>query len=151
MIRPAKHSDVPRLIELGILLHATSSYRNLNFSHDKAANFLHSLINGVGVVFVAEIDGVVVGGIAGALTDQWFSDDLIAYDYSLFIDPAKRHGITARRLILAFESWATIKGAKQLHMGIGTGINVEGTVRLYQSCGLNHFGPLMMKELNHGS
>ncbi|TWC18119.1 acetyltransferase (GNAT) family protein [Pseudomonas sp. SJZ085] len=147
MIRPAKHSDVPRLIELGTLLHDTTSYASMNFSPEKSATFLHSLINGLGVVFVAEIDGQIVGGMAGGLTDQWFSDDLIAYDYSIFIEPGRRSGITAVRLIKTFEQWAILKGAKQLHMGIGTGVNVEGTARLYQSCGLNHFGPLMMKEL----
>ncbi|KAF1032963.1 MAG: hypothetical protein GAK37_00283 [Pseudomonas sp.] len=148
MIRPAKHSDVPRLVELATLLHATSNYSSMAFNAEKTGSFLHDLINGLGgVVFVAEIGGVVVGGMAGGITDQWFSNDLIAYDYSIFIEPAKRSGITATRLINTFEAWARIKGAKQLHMGIGTGINVEGTVRLYQSCGLNHFGPLMMKEL----
>jgi GNAT superfamily N-acetyltransferase len=148
MIRPAKHSDVPRLVELAVLLHSTSNYSSMGFSAEKTGSFLHDLINGQGgVVFVAEVGGVVVGGMAGGITDQWFSDDLIAYDYSIFIEPARRSGITAVRLISTFEQWARIKGAKQLHMGIGTGINVEGTVRLYQSCGLNHFGPLMMKEL----
>lgn len=148
MIRPAKHSDVPRLIELGAILHSTSNYSKMAYSPEKSASFLHDLINGLGgVVFVAEVGGEVVGGMAGGITDQWFSDDLIAYDYSIFIEPARRSGITAVRLIKTFEQWAILKGAKQLHMGIGTGINVEGTVRLYQSCGLNHFGPLMMKEL----
>jgi GNAT superfamily N-acetyltransferase len=147
MIRPAIHSDVPRLIELGTLLHATSNYSAMSYSPEKSASFLHDLINGQGVVFVAEVASVVVGGMAGGITDQWFSDDLIAYDYSVFIEPTRRHGITAMRLIKTFEQWAIIKGAKQLHMGIGTGIHVEGTVKLYQACGLNHFGPLMMKEL----
>lgn len=147
MIRPAKHSDVPRLIELGNILHATSNYASMNYCPEKSANFLHDLINGMGVIFVAEVAGEVVGGLAGGVTDQWFSNDLIAYDYSIFIEPGKRGGVTAIRLINTFEEWARIKGAKQLHMGIGTGIHVESTVRLYQSCGLNHFGPLMMKEL----
>ncbi|MGH8387636.1 MAG: GNAT family N-acetyltransferase [Pseudomonas sp.] len=148
MIRPAKHSDVPRLIELGAILHATSNYSKMAYSPEKSASFLHDLINGLGgVVFVAEVGGEVVGGMAGGITDQWFSDDLIAYDYSIFIEPSRRSGITATRLIKTFEQWAILRGAKQLHMGIGTGLNVEGTVRLYQSCGLNHFGPLMMKEL----
>jgi len=148
MIRPARHSDVPRLIELGNLLHASSNYSKMTYCPDKSASFLHDLINGLGgVVFVAEVSGEVVGGMAGGITDQWFSDDLIAYDYSIFIEPARRSGITAISLIKTFEQWAILRGAKQLHMGIGTGINVESTVRLYQSCGLNHFGPLMMKEL----
>ncbi|MCP2076421.1 UNVERIFIED_ORG: GNAT superfamily N-acetyltransferase [Pseudomonas lini] len=147
MIRPAKHSDVPRLIELGNILHATSNYASMNYSHEKSANFLHALINGAGVVFVAEVAGEVVGGMAGGLTDQWFSDDLIAYDYSLFVEPSKRNGVIAIRLIQTFQEWARIKGAKQIHMGIGTGVNVEGTTRLYESQGLRNIGPLLMMEI----
>lgn len=147
MIRPAKHSDVPRLIELGTLLHATTSYSTMSFCPDKSAAFLHELINGQGVVFVAEVRGEVVGGMAGAVTDQWFSNDLIAYDYSLFVEPSKRNGVIAIRLIQSFKEWAKIKGAKQIYMGIGTGVSVEGTTRLYESQGLRNIGPLLMMEI----
>lgn len=147
MIRPAKHSDVPRLIELGTLLHATSSYSTMNFCPDKSAAFLHELINGQGVVFVAEVRGEVVGGMAGAVTEQWFSNDLIAYDYSIFVEPSKRNGVIAVRLIQTFQEWARIKGAKQIYMGIGTGVSVEGTTRLYESQGLRNIGPLLMMEI----
>lgn len=147
MIRPAKHSDVPRLIELGTLLHATTSYSTMSFCPDKSAAFLHELINGQGVVFVAEVRGEVVGGMAGAVTDQWFSNDLIAYDYSLFVEPSKRNGVIAVRLIQTFKEWAKLKGAKQIYMGIGTGVSVEGTTRLYESQGLRNIGPLLMMEV----
>lgn len=147
MIRPAKHSDVPRLIELGTLLHATTSYSTMSFCPDKSAAFLHELINGQGVVFVAEVRGEVVGGMAGAVTEQWFSNDLIAYDYSIFVEPSKRNGVIAVRLIQTFKEWARIKGAKQIYMGIGTGVSVEGTTRLYESQGLRNIGPLLMMEI----
>lgn len=147
MIRPAKHSDVPRLIELGTLLHATTSYSTMSFCPDKSAAFLHELINGQGVVFVAEVRGEVVGGMAGAVTDQWFSNDLIAYDYSLFVEPSRRNGVIAVRLIQTFREWAKLKGAKQIYMGIGTGVSVEGTTRLYESQGLRNIGPLLMMEI----
>lgn len=148
MIRAAKHSDVPRLIELGTMLHDISSYSTMPFSPEKSAAFLHELINGQnGVVFAAEIDGVVVGGMAGGIVDQWFCDELIAYDYSIFIEPARRSGITAIRLIKAFEGWARIKGARHVQLGIGTKLNVEGTSRLYQSQGFEVFAPLFQKEI----
>lgn len=147
MIRPAKHSDVPRLIELGTLLHATTSYSTMSFCPDKSAAFLHELINGQGVVFVAEVRGEVVGGMAGGVVDQWFSNDLIAYDYSLFVEPSKRNGVIAIRLIQTFKEWAKLKGAKQIYMGIGTGVSVEGTTRLYESQGLRSIGPLLMMEI----
>ena len=147
MIRPAKHSDVPRLIELGTLLHSSTSYSTMNFCPVKSAAFLHELINGQGVVFVAEVRGEVVGGMAGGVIDQWFSNDLIAYDYSLFVEPSKRNGVIAVRLIQTFKEWARIKGAKQIYMGIGTGVSVEGTTRLYESQGLRNIGPLLMMEI----
>ena len=147
MIRPAKHSDVPRLIELGTLLHPTTSYSTMNFCPVKSAAFLHELINGQGVVFVAEVRGEVVGGMAGGVIDQWFSNDLIAYDYSLFVEPSKRNGVIAVRLIQTFKEWAKLKGAKQIYMGIGTGVSVEGTTRLYESQGLRNIGPLLMMEI----
>ncbi|MCK3849941.1 GNAT family N-acetyltransferase [Pseudomonas sp. W2Jun17] len=147
MIRPAKHSDVPRLIELGTLLHSTTSYSTMNFCPVKSAAFLHELINGQGVVFVAEVRGEVVGGMAGGVIDQWFSNDLIAYDYSLFVEPSKRNGVIAVRLIQTFKEWARLKGAKQIYMGIGTGVSVEGTTRLYESQGLRNIGPLLMMEI----
>ncbi|KRP91057.1 hypothetical protein TX25_18850 [Pseudomonas lactis] len=147
MIRPAKHSDVPRLIELGTLLHSTTSYSTMNFCPVKSAAFLHELINGQGVVFVAEVRGEVVGGMAGGVIDQWFSNDLIAYDYSLFVEPSKRNGVIAVRLIQTFKEWAKLKGAKQIYMGIGTGVSVEGTTRLYESQGLRNIGPLLMMEI----
>ena len=125
MIRPAKHSDVPRLIELGTILHESSSYSSMPFNPEKSAAFLHQLINGPnGVVFAAEIDGGVVGGMAGGIVDQWFCDELIAYDYSLFIEPVRRSGITAIRLLKAFEEWARLRGARHVQLGIGTQLNV---------------------------
>ncbi|NMY20830.1 GNAT family N-acetyltransferase [Pseudomonas sp. WS 5410] len=147
MIRAAKHSDVPRLIELGTMLHDISSYSALAFSPEKSAAFLHELINGHnGVVFVAEINGEVVGGMAGGIVDQWFSEETIAYDYSVFIEPSRRSGFTARRLILAFVEWARIRGARHVQLGIGTKLNVEGTSKLYQSLGFEVFAPLFQME-----
>lgn len=148
MIRPARHDDIPRIIELGTILHQTTSYAAQPFNAGKAAAFMGALVDGAaGVLFVAEIDGVVVGGMAGGIVDQWYNDELVAYDYSLFVEPGRRNGIIAVRLIRAFEEWARIKGAKQIHMGIGTDMNVAGTSRLYESLGLKHFGPLFVKEL----
>jgi len=151
MIRPARHDDIPRLVELGTLLHDTSSYARRSLNPEKVTRFLAQLIDGLGVVFVAEVDGEVVGGFAGAVTEQWFSDDLIAYDYSFFIEPSKRQGLIAIKLILAFQEWAKAKGAKEIQMGITTGVHVEGTTKLYRRLGFEYNGPLFRMEVNHGN
>lgn len=147
MIRPATHDDVPRLIDLGAMLHQTSTYAATSFIPEKAASFLHALIDGAGVIFVAEVGGEVVGGFAGAVTEQWFSDDLLAYDYSFFLDPSTRSGITATRLLITFIEWARIKGAKRIQIGITTGIHVSGTSDFYRSHGFSDAGLFFSKEL----
>lgn len=147
MIRPAKHSDIPRLVELGAIMHATTSFSHLDYSPEKTGNFLGALIDGAGVVFVAEVSGEVVGGLPGAVTEQWFNNDLVAYEYCLFVEPGKRQGIIAIRLLLAFQEWAKIKGAKEIHLGITTGVNVEGTSRLYTRLGYQYAGPVMKMEI----
>lgn len=147
MIRPATNDDIPRIIELGHLLHQSSSYAGMEFDPGMAGSFIESLISGLGVVFVAEIDGVVVGGLAGGITEQWFSSELLAFDYSFFIDPKTRSGITATKLVKAFTSWAKLRGAKHVQIGITTGINVEGTSRFYRALGFEDAGLFFNKEL----
>lgn len=147
MIRPATHDDIPRLVELGAILHATSSYAGTALSPEKVATFLGQLIDGAGVVFAAEVSGQVVGGFAGAVTEQWFNNDLIAYDYTLFVEPGKRQGMVAIKLILAFQEWAKAMGAKEVHMGITTGIRKDSTAKLYRRLGFEYRGPLFFMEL----
>lgn len=147
MIRAAKHEDIPRLVELGAIMHATTSFSHLDYSPERTGDFLRTLIDGAGVVFAAEVNGEVVGGMPGAVTEQWFNHDLVAYEYCLFVEPGKRQGIIAMRLLLAFQEWAKIKGAKEIHLGITTGVNVEGTARLYSRMGYKYAGPIMKLEL----
>lgn len=147
MIRTATVDDIPRIIELGHMLHQSSSYAGMEFDPGMAASFMEQLISGVGVVFVAEINGEVVGGIAGGITEQWFSSELLAFDYSFFIDPKARSGITATKLVKAFTSWAKLRGAKHVQIGITTGINVEGTARFYRALGFEDAGLFFNKRV----
>lgn len=150
MIRVATNDDIPALIALGKELHQSSDHARHPFVEEKVVALLESLIAGQGVVFIAELNGEVVGGFAGGLTEIWYSDSVVAFDYSIFIRPERRHGITAIRLIRAFEVWATEMGAKEIHLGITTGIRVLGTEQLYESQGFEYVGPMFCKEVSHG-
>lgn len=148
MIRVATHADIPRILELGERLHSVSSYADIAFDRVKVSALMAQIINGAGVVFLSERDGVVVGGIAGGVTEHWFSStERLAFDYSFFIEPESRSGITAMKLLTAFREWARLNGARHLRMGITTGLNVESTARLYRAFGLTELGPLFQMEL----
>lgn len=151
MIRAATHDDVPSLVRLGRLLHDTSSYADLGYDDEKVARQCLALIDGAGAIFVSQLEGEVVGFIGGAVTEHWFSTEKVAFDYSFFVHPEFRHGVTAVRLMQAFERWARAQGAVQMRMGVTTALNVAGTSRLYKAMGFVDAGVLFSKELDHGN
>jgi GNAT superfamily N-acetyltransferase len=136
-IRVATLDDLPRILELGEQLHRESPrWSRLSFSRAKAEQFLTHLIQEPnGVVFVADQQGVVVGGIAGMAAPHWSSDDIVAQEVSFFMAPEARGNIVAVRLICALRAWAELRGAKWLHAGTSTGIDPERTARLYEALG----------------
>lgn len=147
MIRPAHYSDIPRILELGAIMHQVTDYASLPYDQERAGQFMASLIGGAGVVFLAEIGGEVVGGIAGALGENWFNDERFAFEIAFFLDPKRRHGITAMKLIRAFVRWAELRGAKRVEAGITTGRGVEGIARLYRSAGFTSANPMFQLEI----
>lgn len=148
MIRVATISDMPRLLELGQMLISESALSRFKFDFGKASDSLANIITGGGVVFVAEQDGEIIGGFAGGITELWYSREKIGFDYSLFVQPGRRNGLTAIKLVTAFEAWASELGAVELHLGISTGVNIDGTTRLYEHLGYEHIGPLFKKKVN---
>lgn len=137
MIRSAKLEDVAHLVDLGALMHAESpNYRDIPFSREKVALQLTHLITRDGVVFVSEKDGVVGGGIAGGVTEYWFSLEKFGFEYAFFLTQEARHGITAIRLQRAFKAWCRLQGVKHFIMGTSTGIATEGTTKFFEATGM---------------
>lgn len=144
-IRDATISDLPRIIELGVMLHKESPrFSRSPFNEGKAADFLAGLIHGDrGFLVVADREGEIIGGMAGMIVSEWFSDEPFAYDVSLFIEPKHRGSILPMRLLLAYKEWARSKGVRRAVGGIGTGINVEKTAALYRRVGMEEIGPIL--------
>lgn len=138
-IRVATLDDLPRILELGELLHKESPrWSRLSFNRAKAANMMAQMIlEPHGVIFVAEQDGLVVGGIAGFASPHWSSDDIVAQELSFFMAPGARGSIVAVRLICALQAWAEMRGAKWLHAGTSTGLDPERTAGLYERLGFS--------------
>lgn len=141
MIRNATVADVPRMVELGKQMHAASKFRAYSF--DVAV--LEATINGLidkprGIALVSEVDGVIVGGFIGYLTEHFFGFDLASYDLALFLEPEHRGGITAARLIKAYIDQAREKGAAEIVVANSTGIAKERTAQLFARAGFSHDG-----------
>ena len=146
-VRPATVDDLDALLVLARTMHCEApGYRDWRFDDDKVDDLLRKLIGGHGCLLVAEVDAVIVGGIAGICTAHWFSDEKVATDLALFIDPERRNGTTAVRLVNAFVAWAQLVGARRVQLGVTTGVHPDATARLYQACGLAPSGQLFAKD-----
>lgn len=146
-VEVATPEDAAEIAALGQILHDTSSYAAIPYRPAKVEALMRNLASGAGAVFVVRKDGEIVGGIAGSVAEHWFSDELLGFEYSFFVREDVRHGLTAVKLMSAFTIWCKARGAKRVRVGITTGINVEGTAKLYRHIGFSDLGPLFEMEL----
>lgn len=146
-VEVATPDDAPEIAALGQLLHDTSSYAGIPYSTAKVEALMRALAGGAGVVFVVRRNGQIVGGIAGGVTEWWFSDERHGYEYSFFVREDARNGFTAMKLIVAFRIWCEKQGAKKVRLGITTGIHEESTGKFYRLLGFKDAGNLFSLEL----
>lgn len=149
--RVATMEDLPRILDLGELLHKESPrWSRMSFNRAKAAEYIANLIiQPNGVVFLAEREGQVVGGIAGMVTEHWCSDDLLGYEVSLFMDAGARGTMAPARLICALEAWCGMRGALWTTAGTSTGLDPERTAGLYETLGWSRC--MIGLEKQHGN
>ncbi|HCM6317974.1 TPA: GNAT family N-acetyltransferase [Klebsiella quasipneumoniae] len=149
MIRNATAGDIPALIELGTRMYLESRYsENSPFDADKCAELAESLIySDAGCVLVAEKDDRVIGWLGGGIAEQFFSRQLMAFEYGLFVAPEHRGGSAGPRLARAFIEWSKEHGAEVINMGITTGVHAERTGQLYSRLGLQRTGLLYSMEV----
>jgi len=151
VIRRATVADLGRLVELARKMHAESRFRIYRFAEQKVRDMLQGLIDspetGLVMVAVDRTTGEIVGGMAAMCVEQWFSDEKVAQDLALFVDPDKRGGIAAARLVDEFLGWAYDMGAVTAELGINTGVRVERTALLFERMGMARTAYLYVKEL----
>lgn len=147
MIRTATEQDLPVLIALGESMHQESRFRSILFVPEKLEITLRSLMQSGGCVLVAEQSGKIVGGFAGGVCEYFFSNEKMAGDLALFVDPDRRGGIIAAALIKRFIEWSRDSGVKNVELGVSTGVHPEATGALFERLGFARQGGLYLMEL----
>jgi GNAT superfamily N-acetyltransferase len=136
MIRNATHDDIPRLVELGGLMHAESPrFRGFPYLPERCAASLGNIVNHPqGFAAVAEFQDEIVGGMVAIAVPHYACDLLQASDFALFIAPDARGGAIAARLVRAYRKWAEAIGAEP-SIGVSTGVHPERTEQLLAALG----------------
>lgn len=146
-VEVATPEDAAEIAALGQILHDTTSYADIPYRAEKVEALMRNLAAGAGVVFVVRKDGAIVGGIAGGVTEWWFSDERHGYEFSLFVREEARNAYVAVKLVSAFRIWCRKQGAKKVRMGITTGIHEKSTGQFYRLLGFRDAGSLFEVEV----
>lgn len=147
MIRLATIDDLEQCLALGREYHRVG-FQDRPYLDDKVRVFLTAIITQPEhILYVYWRDGKIAGGIAGSLGEEWYNNELVAYEQAFFICPSVRHGLIALRLMTAFQAWAKEMGATEMRMGITTTGNTAGITRLYHAFGLVSTGPQFTKRI----
>ena len=151
MIRLFNEEDFPELLRLGKMMHEESNFRTLDFIDSKLIEIGKRCINTPNdyLGILNENNGEINGMFIGYITPFFFSDQKIATDFVLFINPEHRGGTLAIRFILEYEKWAKENNAKQIKLGIYTGVNEYRTSELYKHLGYKHSGVTFKKEIHY--
>jgi GNAT superfamily N-acetyltransferase len=141
-LRHPNEGDWAHILPVARQLHEESWFRNFDFDPDMARQFFDAcLFDPMFFAIVAEQEGVIAGFFVAAATRHIFGRDLYACDMLFYLAPEHRSGMTAARMIRAYEAWCRIKKVKEIHIGVSSGISTERTAEFYRRMGYGD--PLM--------
>jgi len=154
-VRPADLDDVEHMMPFVYELKNESPYYcKIEVSIDKIIDCLISCVmRDDFILAVAEdSDNCIIGGLAGFTNSYWFSDELVAGDFSFFVTKKKRGFFAARKLVKFYVEWAKQKGVKphNIQMGITTSVNPDRTAMLLKKFGFTSFGEIFVYGGGYG-
>lgn len=139
--------DLPAIVEMGREMHQESkTYQGLEFSDCRVKEVVKSLLSGDYFTVVAEINGRVVGMMAGLVTCPNCSYDLMAVDVNMYLRPEARGTTAGARMVQAYVEWAQAKGAKQITVGVTAGIDNDKAIEFYEALGFHQDGARLSME-----
>lgn len=142
MIRPATHNDVPALIQLalGFFENGELDGTGLETDADTVEFLFRDMLDmETHTVFVAEVDGKVVGGIAGGVQPWMFNADiLVLHELGWFIPKENRgkYPMAAMSLRKKFHQWGRDRGATVLIMSSTEREESPRVIQFYKDSGL---------------
>jgi RimJ/RimL family protein N-acetyltransferase len=149
IIREATLKDVIAMLDMASLMQQESpKFSHNSFDAVKASGLFTTLVvKDNGIAFIAEKDGQPVGMIGGMVVEQFFSHDLYACDFGVYLKPEHRGGSAVIKMIKAFEQRAIELGAKEISLGISTEVHAERTASLYERLGYVRSGISTIKRV----
>ncbi len=148
-IVPWSDADRGQLLEMCRRMHRESRYAYLPFDAAKVEAAIDSYLGAgqQGCALAAVAGGEVIGVLAGYMTEYAFCSERVATDHIVFVAPRSRGTLAGVRLIEAFRGWARERGARELILGITTGVDTLRTGKLLERLGFEFAGGNFVQRL----
>lgn len=98
-----------------------------------------------GFVRLLIVDGKMVGGVWGCITQMPWSNVRFAQDFIIFIE--KGHRTHGKFMIDDWTAWAKERGAKEVCLSTASGIETSRTCKLFERYGFKLTGHSYLKEI----
>ena len=142
MIRPAVPQDIFRLAEMGEAFFKEAGFAEKLTDSDKIIFDLESfgrtvgvLIDGAGIVLVAEKADEIIGMAAAGLAPAWWNNNVLSgQEIFFYCDPQHRRG-AGRELMAGLEEAAKARGVVLFSMAAEKGLRSDALGRLYAARG----------------
>jgi GNAT superfamily N-acetyltransferase len=99
-------------------------------------------------VIVAELSDKIVGYVWGGANEALLSRTILATIHSIYVAPSARNGLAAIKLLHAFRKWAEIKGCREIHLNVTTGVRLAKVDRFIKRLGYRQTGGNYVAELS---
>jgi GNAT superfamily N-acetyltransferase len=151
VIRNLSRRDISAALELCKAMHQETVYAFLPFDEIKVQNTIQRYLSDPAKYFagVALYDEhKVVGVLAGYLTTYPFCDEKLASDQMFFVVPDSRGGRAAVGLQKAFKAWAKQVGAREIRIGVSSGVSIERANSFLRRLGMTDVGSNFKERLD---
>lgn len=148
-IHPASPDDLDDLVRLGGAMRDESTVRFPEVDPRAIESHLLLAADNPDRMFVAiaRVKGAPAGFVSGAVGPYAFSHDLHASSDLLYVLPEYRGRFAGVRLLRAFFRWAGRQGAREVDLGLSTGIAADRTGQLIEKIGFVPLGRTFRKEI----
>ena len=145
--------DLPRLIELGEIMHQESPrYRHIPYDPNTLKHLAKQGIRNphmITCVVAENDDGYIIGMMIVAVQPYFFSTAVYLVDYLLYVDPAHRNSILVpSALVDKAMEWGRARDVLEFKFGETTGVNPEAVEKFYRYKGFEKAGTLYVKGVD---
>lgn len=149
-VREATANDVFYATQLAHqLVKETGLKKSLGFDWKGCSKFAENLLSSENCcLFVAEVDGEVVGFVAGMVSPTFFNPSGIqAGELGWYVDPDYRNSRVATELHKSYEEWAKGRGATSIQMMHMDTEQSELIGKMYEKWGYHKVETSYLKEV----